>query len=344
MPRALLSVSDKTGDRRSRPRPRRPRLRAGVDRRHGARARPRPASPVTGVSDVTGFPEMMDGRVKTLHPAVHGGILARRDRADDLAALDAHGIGLDRSRRRQPVSVRARPPRIRRRRSTRWSRRSTSAARAGARRRQELPAACWSSSIRPTTRACSTSSIDDGPSPRLPLRADAQGVRAHRRLRHGDRRDARRRSRSTAIGFDARRRPTPAPPRLASLELREDPRPALRREPASAGGLVRRRRRRRRGPGFGAATMLQGKELSYTNLLDLDAAARIVLEFDEPAAVVDQAHQPVRRGDRRSRRPRPTCAPARPTAWRRSAASSALNRADRRRRRPRRSSRPSSKR
>jgi len=44
--------------------------------------------PVTGVSDVTGFPEMMDGRVKTLHPAIHAGILARRDRADDLAALE----------------------------------------------------------------------------------------------------------------------------------------------------------------------------------------------------------------------------------------------------------------
>ena len=44
------------------------------------------------VSDVTGFPEMMDGRVKTLHPAVHGGILARRSRPDDLEAISAHGI------------------------------------------------------------------------------------------------------------------------------------------------------------------------------------------------------------------------------------------------------------
>src|SRR5712691_7210375 len=49
---------------------------------------------VTGVTALTGFPEMMDGRVKTLHPALHGGILARRDRPDDLAALDRHGIGL----------------------------------------------------------------------------------------------------------------------------------------------------------------------------------------------------------------------------------------------------------
>src|SRR5215207_6405129 len=47
----------------------------------------------TSVSDVTGSPEMLDGRVKTLHPAIHGGILARRDRADHLEVLDAHGIG-----------------------------------------------------------------------------------------------------------------------------------------------------------------------------------------------------------------------------------------------------------
>ncbi len=48
---------------------------------------------VVEVADVTGFPEMLDGRVKTLHPKVHGGILARRDRPEHMAALDAHGIG-----------------------------------------------------------------------------------------------------------------------------------------------------------------------------------------------------------------------------------------------------------
>jgi phosphoribosylaminoimidazolecarboxamide formyltransferase/IMP cyclohydrolase len=47
---------------------------------------------VVNVSDVTGFPEMMDGRVKTLHPAIHGGILARRHRPDDLDAIGRHGI------------------------------------------------------------------------------------------------------------------------------------------------------------------------------------------------------------------------------------------------------------
>src|SRR5262249_46774310 len=49
--------------------------------------------PVLDVSEVTGFPEMLDGRVKTLHPKVHGGILARRDVPAHMRALEAHGIG-----------------------------------------------------------------------------------------------------------------------------------------------------------------------------------------------------------------------------------------------------------
>lgn len=48
--------------------------------------------PVKAVEDVTGFPEMLDGRVKTLHPAIHGGILARRDLPDHLAQIASHGI------------------------------------------------------------------------------------------------------------------------------------------------------------------------------------------------------------------------------------------------------------
>ena len=47
---------------------------------------------VTEVSAHTGFPEIMDGRVKTLHPKIHGGLLARRDSAEHRAAMSAHGI------------------------------------------------------------------------------------------------------------------------------------------------------------------------------------------------------------------------------------------------------------
>src|SRR5437867_11867469 len=93
MPRALLSVSDKTGIAD---------LGRGLVARGfelvstggTARALADAGLAVTGVSDLTGIPEMMDGRVKTLHPNIHGGILARRDRPDDIAALDRLGIGL----------------------------------------------------------------------------------------------------------------------------------------------------------------------------------------------------------------------------------------------------------
>src|SRR3954465_6840236 len=93
MPRALLSVSDKTGI---------VELSRGLSARGfelvstggTAKTLADAGLAVTNVSEITGFPEMMDGRVKTLHPALHGGILARRDRADDLAALERHGLGL----------------------------------------------------------------------------------------------------------------------------------------------------------------------------------------------------------------------------------------------------------
>ncbi|NUZ05715.1 bifunctional phosphoribosylaminoimidazolecarboxamide formyltransferase/IMP cyclohydrolase [Piscinibacter koreensis] len=48
--------------------------------------------PVTEVAAHTGFPEMLDGRVKTLHPTIHGGLLARRDVSEHMAALETHGI------------------------------------------------------------------------------------------------------------------------------------------------------------------------------------------------------------------------------------------------------------
>ncbi|HIE56581.1 MAG TPA: bifunctional phosphoribosylaminoimidazolecarboxamide formyltransferase/IMP cyclohydrolase, partial [Chromatiaceae bacterium] len=87
--RALISVSDKSGV---------------VEFAHGlmeagveilstggtARLLQENGIPVTEVSDYTGFPEMMDGRVKTLHPRIHGGILGRRDL--DAAVMAEHGI------------------------------------------------------------------------------------------------------------------------------------------------------------------------------------------------------------------------------------------------------------
>jgi phosphoribosylaminoimidazolecarboxamide formyltransferase / IMP cyclohydrolase len=90
--RALISVTDKSG---LAPLARALAARgvALVSTGGSARALAEAGLAVTEVAELTGFPEMLDGRVKTLHPAMHGGLLARRDRPDHLAALAAHGIG-----------------------------------------------------------------------------------------------------------------------------------------------------------------------------------------------------------------------------------------------------------
>jgi len=89
--RALLSVSDKTGliELASALAARGVEL---VSTGGTAAALRQAGLAVRDVSDLTGFPEMMDGRVKTLHPMVHGGLLALRDDAGHRAAMDAHGI------------------------------------------------------------------------------------------------------------------------------------------------------------------------------------------------------------------------------------------------------------
>ncbi len=93
--RALLSVSDKTGlvefakalsERGVE------LISTGGTRKAIADA----GLPVNDISEVTGFPEIMDGRVKTLHPMVHGGLLSIRDDAEHVAAMNEHGItGID---------------------------------------------------------------------------------------------------------------------------------------------------------------------------------------------------------------------------------------------------------
>src|SRR5690606_9548740 len=91
---ALLSVSDKRGLVEFAPE---------LVKQHGyrlpctggtARLLAQQGLPVTEVSEHTGFPEMMEGRVKTLHPKIHGGLLCRRDKQDHLDAAKEHGIDL----------------------------------------------------------------------------------------------------------------------------------------------------------------------------------------------------------------------------------------------------------
>ncbi len=239
---------------------------------------------VVGISEVTGFPEMMDGRVKTLHPAVHGGILARRHRADDLAALDRHGI-----RPIDLVVVNLYP-----------------FAKAAAKADAAFDAVVEEIDIGGPSlvRAAAKNFrdvlvvVDPADYPEVLRQLDREAGPTGG-FRFGLARKAFARTAAyddliaatlaaTTVdesGREFTRRvltvegPFPDRLRLAfhkigDLRYGENP-----HQPAAwyADGS---------GAGFGAARILQGKELSYTNLLDLDAAARLALEFDEPAAVV----------------------------------------------------------
>lgn len=89
--RALLSVTDKSGL----PELARFLSAAGVELVSTGGTRKKlldEGLPVVSVSEVTGFPEIMGGRVKTLHPAIHGGILADKDNPEHLATIAKHGI------------------------------------------------------------------------------------------------------------------------------------------------------------------------------------------------------------------------------------------------------------
>jgi phosphoribosylaminoimidazolecarboxamide formyltransferase/IMP cyclohydrolase len=279
MPRALLSVSDKTGLV--------PLAQALARRNYElvstggtARALEQAGVPVTSVSEVTGFPEIMDGRVKTLHPAVHGGILARRGRADHMATLGEHGI--------TPIDIVVVNlyPFV------------ETAARPGI----EFPALIEDIDIGGPSMLRSAAKnfqdvlvvVDPADYPRV-LAELAQPAGASREFRF----DLAKKAFAHTAAYDAaisatlaefsvsaesvaRTASPPTTPPALALNLRKIK--ALRygenpHQPAAWYAIDT-------AFGLGAAQVLQGKELSFTNLLDLDAAARIAIEFAEPAAAV----------------------------------------------------------
>jgi phosphoribosylaminoimidazolecarboxamide formyltransferase/IMP cyclohydrolase len=266
--RAILSVSDKAGlaDLGRGLIARRVNL---ISTGGTAKALAEAGLAVTNVSDVTGFPEMMDGRVKTLHPKVHGGILARRHRADDLEAIAAQGI--------EPIDlvvVNLYP--------------FEAAARNPETSFDEL-----------------VEQIDIG-GPSL-LRAAAKNFRDvlvvvdpadYSRVLEELGRPG---GPSLAFRFELMQKAFAHTAQFDTLvaetlqSIRVDGSDIVR---ASAPSSLRRDLRYGENPHQKAVwihgrsglstpwTIHQGKELSYTNLLDLDAAVRIALEFTEPAAVV----------------------------------------------------------
>jgi phosphoribosylaminoimidazolecarboxamide formyltransferase/IMP cyclohydrolase len=255
---------------------------------------------VTPVSDVTRFPEMLDGRVKTLHPAIHGGILARRHRPDDLAALAAHAIApID------VVVVNLYP----------FARAAADPATAFPDLVEEIDIGGPS-----LVRAAAKNFADvlvlvdpaDYEAALVALRTEGGPTAAFRfelarkAFAHTAAYDATIAATLAGVSVADGAFTRPAPDRAAlptviarqwnkirDLRYGENPQqraawyaPAIEPVSSNAGSGFSRIVTRTGNAGLGAATVIQGKELSYTNLLDLDAAARIVLEFSEPAAVV----------------------------------------------------------
>jgi phosphoribosylaminoimidazolecarboxamide formyltransferase/IMP cyclohydrolase len=276
MPRALLSVSDKSGLVAFA----RGLVARGfelVSTGGTAKALESAGLPVIGISEVTGVPEMMDGRVKTLHPKVHGGILARRGHGADLEAASTYGISLI-----DLVAVNLYP--------------FVKAA--------ENPATPFDSLIDeidiggPSMVRAAAKNFESVLVVVSP--ADYDTVLAHLDRPEGPSREFRfelaRKAFAHTGAYD-----TAIASELDTVRFDTDRflRGPIQRYPASITLGLRKRGDLRYGEnphqhaawyaddsrvGLGGAELLQGKELSYTNLLDLDAALRIVLEFTEPAA------------------------------------------------------------
>jgi phosphoribosylaminoimidazolecarboxamide formyltransferase/IMP cyclohydrolase len=284
MPRALLSVSNKTGV---------------VDLARGlasrgfelvstggtARALTEAGLAVTNVSDLTGFPEMMDGRVKTLHPHIHGGILARRDRPDHLHAIAQLGI--------EPIDVVI----VNLYPFAETSRRPNvafddlveqidiggpSLVRAAAKNFLDVLVV-----VNPENYQTLLDAIDKGPTREFRYSLMVQAF-AHTAeydttivatlLKMNEKVDG-----LSPNHGDVHYRPTVEFADRSELSLTKVRDLRYGENPHQQAAWYADRGA---SWGFSRAEVVQGKELSYTNLLDLDAAARVVLEFDEPAAVV----------------------------------------------------------
>ena len=236
---------------------------------------------VLNVSDVTGFPEMMDGRVKTLHPRIHGGILARRAHPEDLEAARAHDIALVDlvCVNLYPfVQTAAKPGIAFADLIEQIDIGGPSLVRAAAKNFEDVLVV-----VSPADYESVLGELDRTDGPSLAFRFEL----ARRAFAHTGAYDSAIASTlQTRLAFRSRascartpmRWPRSRSPLMrASCETCAMARTRISRRPGTRCRRMRPLARRR---------SLQGKELSFTNLLDLDAAARIVLEFSEPAACV----------------------------------------------------------
>ncbi|MEX2262791.1 MAG: bifunctional phosphoribosylaminoimidazolecarboxamide formyltransferase/IMP cyclohydrolase [Bryobacteraceae bacterium] len=267
--RALLSVTDRTGLVEF------AQGLAGLDVElistgGTARALREAGLAVRDVSEVTGFPEMLDGRVKTMHPKVTGGILAVRSKPDHLAAIEEHGIGLI-----DMVvvnlyafeAVAARPYADLAELIENIDIGGPTMIRSGAKNFEDVAVVVSPADYDPVLDELLNRGGELSRGTRWNLARKAFRLTAAydsaiaARLAHADAVSAL----PPFLGIHAAK--------LFDLRYGENP-----HQQAALYG--------RRGAGIAGAKQLQGKELSYNNLVDLDAAWQLVNEFSSPAAAI----------------------------------------------------------
>ncbi|MDB5421067.1 MAG: phosphoribosylaminoimidazolecarboxamide formyltransferase/IMP cyclohydrolase, partial [Brevundimonas sp.] len=266
--RALISLSDKAGLEQAA----RVLHEAGVELVSTGGTRAAIAGfglPVKDVADLTGFPEMMDGRVKTLHPVVHGGLLGVRDAADHKAAMDEHAIGaidivwIDLYPFESTVASGAGFDAV----IENIDIGGPAMIRSGSKNHGYVAVAVDAESITLIVEAVKADGSTD-----LALRKRL-AARAFARTAAYD---------AAVSGWFAGQLEDAAPARKSiagslaqTLRYGENPH--------QTGSFYRTGEAR---PGVAYATQIQGKELGYNNIADADAAYELVAEFEGPACVI----------------------------------------------------------
>ncbi|MGE5271570.1 MAG: bifunctional phosphoribosylaminoimidazolecarboxamide formyltransferase/IMP cyclohydrolase [Thiohalocapsa sp.] len=224
---------------------------------------------VSEVADVTGFPEMLDSRVKTLHPAIHGGILARRDRPEHLAALAAHRI--------TPIDLVI---------CNLYPFAMAVAAGAGREACIEHIDIGGVALIRAAAKNHDFVTVVTGPADYDAVLAE---IAATGGVGEGLRRHLAGKAYALTAAYDAAiaawfagEEKAAFPPTLVlAASLVEETR--YGENPHQKGAFYRTAERR---PGIATARQVQGRELSYNNYADTDAAYELVAEFAEPAVAI----------------------------------------------------------
>jgi len=227
---------------------------------------------VRSVEDFTGVGEQLDGRVKTLHPKIHGGILARRDDPSHVASVGAQGLidlvvvnlyPFETTIQRPGVSVAAAIEQI--------DIGGVALLRAAAKNFAHVAVACRPEQYAPLLEAIQRGAVPEALARQLATEAFALTSRYDTWI-------------ASYLGGQAADGQPDGLPGTASVTVHK--RQALRygENPHQQGAWY--------APeggspwGFGTLSQLQGKELSYNNLLDIDAAVRVLLEYADPACVI----------------------------------------------------------